>query len=262
MVSPHPSPQKCGKDRPQPLTFVKKGAAGQNNPPGSIAGGRQSLRVGAWQPPGGARLACTAGGPYLSGGPIHCPMHLSHRFPALFAGLPGEESAKLEAVLQRSTHPAGHRLLEAGHVCRYLYLLESGLVRCHSPAGRTYWYEFEGHFFTSLRSFYEQRPARECLTLTEDAVLYRITHRDFTGLLGSGLPWARWGLQFYQRELVRIDGYYQQLLAKDATTRYEELIAARPDVLQRIPLQHIASYLGITGVSLSRIRAGKQKKRI
>ncbi len=192
----------------------------------------------------------------------YLPMTLSYHFPAPFEGLPQAELAQLQAMLKKSTYPAGHRLLETGRVCRHLYFLESGLVRCHSAAGRTYWYEFEGSFFTSLRSFYEQLPARECLTLAEDSVLYQITHGEFTTLLGSGLPWARWGLQFYRQELVRIDGYYQQLRGKDATTRYEELIAARPDVLQRIPLLHIASYLGISGVSLSRIRAGKQKKRI
>ncbi|MBD0256368.1 MAG: Crp/Fnr family transcriptional regulator [Cytophagales bacterium] len=189
-------------------------------------------------------------------------MNTSNRFLAYFEGLPEAEVANLQAVLKSSTYPAGHRLLETGHVCRHLYFLESGLVRCHSPADRTYWYEFEGSFFTSLRSFYGQVPSRERLTLTEDSVLYQITHRDLTVLVQSSLPWARWGLQFYQQELVRIDGYYQQLLYKDATTRYEELIVARPDVLQRIPLHHIASYLGITPVSLSRIRAGTQKKQI
>jgi CRP-like cAMP-binding protein len=189
-------------------------------------------------------------------------MEKTDRFLKYFERLSALELAKLQAVLKKSTFPAGHRLLEAGHVCRHLYFLESGLVRCHSMAGQTYWYEFEGSFFTSLRSFYDQVPARECLTLTEPSVLYQITHIDLIALLESSLLWARWGVTFYQQELVRLDSYYQQLLYKDATTRYEELITARPDILQRIPLQHIASYLGVTGVSLSRIRAGKQKKRI
>lgn len=189
-------------------------------------------------------------------------MEKPDRFLAYFAGLPGPERARLAAVLQSNSFPAGHRLLVAGQVCRHLYFLESGLVWCHSRADQTYWYEFEGSFFTSLKSFYEQTPARECLTLTEASVVWQVSHPDLTALLESSLPWARWGVRFYQQELVRIDGYYQQLLYKDATTRYEELIAARPDVLQRIPLGHIASYLGITDVSLSRIRAGKQKKRI
>lgn len=179
-----------------------------------------------------------------------------------FEPLSEEDRLLVAPLLEKQVLPAGYRLLEEGIICYYLYFLQEGLVRCHTRDERTVWYEFEENAFTSLESFYGQQPSGECITLMENCILYRISYQNLMALFEQSHSWAKWGLRFYQRELSRIEGYYKQLLYKDATTRYQELIAARPDILQRIPLHHIASYLGITTVSLSRIRAGKQRKRI
>jgi CRP-like cAMP-binding protein len=191
-------------------------------------------------------------------------MHISinSNLTTYFESLSEEDMRRLISSLEKKSFPAGHRLLEEGHICRYLYFLEKGLVRCYTTDERTLWYEFEGSAFTCLESFYSQRTAKECISLMEDSLLLCISYQQLMSLFEQSHGLAKWGIQFHQKELSRIEQYYKQLLYKDATTRYEELIAARPDILQRIPLHHIASYLGITGVSLSRIRAGKQRKRI
>jgi len=74
------------------------------------------------------------------------------------------------------------------------------------------------------------------------------------------INWYVWYGLFLENITQRLYYYYQSLLVKDASQRYNELIELHPEILQRIPLGHIASYLGISQVSLSRIRAGKQKK--
>ena len=69
-----------------------------------------------------------------------------------------------------------------------------------------------------------------------------------------------WGTRFQQHEFVKLTNHYENLRIKDASDRYHRLIETYPQILQRVPLGGIASYLGISQVSLSRIRAGKQKK--
>ncbi|WP_247233386.1 Crp/Fnr family transcriptional regulator [Telluribacter sp. SYSU D00476] len=152
-------------------------------------------------------------------------------------------------------------LVNQGQVCQRLYFIQEGLVYAQRPDGQILWYEAEGESFTELDSFYRQTPSQTIIKVAEaDTRLICIHHKDLEALYAHSHRWALWALRFQQRELLRITHYYEALRNKDATQRYWELVEARPDILQRIPLGHIASYLGISQVSLSRIRAGTQKK--
>lgn len=165
-------------------------------------------------------------------------------------------------LVKRYDRKLGYQLLQQGHVCKNLYFLEKGAVRCHTfEDDRTLWYEFEGSFFTNYASFSDQTAARDCLTLLEPSVLYAIHHNDLHQLYQQNHAWANWGRLFIERWYLTIERLYQSLLYEDASKRYEVLLRLRPDITQRVPLHHIASFLGISSVSLSRIRAGKQKKR-
>jgi len=74
-------------------------------------------------------------------------------------------------------------------------------------------------------------------------------------LYNSDIQVANWGRKFAEQELVKIEERFISRQCKTAVERYRELIGNDPDLLQRVQLIHIASYLGITPVSLSRIRA-------
>ncbi len=80
-------------------------------------------------------------------------------------------------------------------------------------------------------------------------MLYHKSHR-----------WALWGVKFMEAEYLKLESIYQSLFYEDATERYHKLISVRPDVVTRIPLKYIASFLGVSQVTLSRIRAGNQKR--
>ncbi len=164
-------------------------------------------------------------------------------------------------VFQETAHVKGSSLLSKGQICGRLYFIVHGLVYAHTAEGKILWYEWEGRNFTDLESFYNQKASNQFLKVAEDNTqLISIGYADLQYLFGKSHQWALWGIRFYQQELQRIAGYYEALRNKDASERYFELVAAFPDILQRIPLGHIASYLGISQVSLSRIRAGVQKK--
>lgn len=94
----------------------------------------------------------------------------------------------------------------------------------------------------------------------EPTRLIALRDDDLDVLRNSSHRWAMWYGAFLEDVINRLNRYYNNLLEKDATKRYFALIEAYPEKLQRIPLGHVASYLGISQVSLSRIRAGTQKK--
>lgn len=158
---------------------------------------------------------------------------------------------------------SGEIILNAGRRCRSLYFIVSGLVFSHASDEneKILWYEFEGNSFTDINSFYTQNPSDNYIKAGENqTILLSISYENLMELYMTSHKWAIWGTRFKQNELVRLTGYYEGLRIKDASQRYFELIEAYPEILQRIPLGHIASYLGISQVSLSRIRAGIQKK--
>ena len=154
----------------------------------------------------------------------------------------------------------GSCILKPGSSGEQLFFLFSGLVYCHSQEEKIYWYEFEGQPFADLDSFFFPQPCAAYIRCAEDSVVVAINKSDLEELVAQHHVWAIWYSRFLNEIVQRLQFYYKSLLVNDATQRYHELIALHPEILQRIPLGHIASYLGISQVSLSRIRAGKQKK--
>lgn len=189
-------------------------------------------------------------------------MNLTQHLAALAPELTQDDLAQGRALFQRHDYAANETVLQAGQICRHLYFLEKGLVRCHAFADdRTLWCEFENTFFMSPRSFFQQVPSTESLTFLEPSRAYTIHYQDLNQLYQQNPRWARWGIRFMETEYLKLESIYQLLFYSDASQRYEALLAARPDVTQRVPLHYIASFLGVTPISLSRIRAGRQKKR-
>ena len=185
------------------------------------------------------------------------------KFPTLDV-LNNEDLLLGKDYFKQQTFNTGDFILKAGSICKFLYFIEEGLVYAHAndENERILWYEPTGSFFTDLESFYQQVPASAFIKVAEDnTVLLKISIENLQHLYKTSHNWAIWGIQFLQHELVRLTQYYENLRAKDATQRYEDFIKEFPDALNRMPLGHIASYLGISQVSLSRIRANVQKKK-
>ena len=89
----------------------------------------------------------------------------------------------------------------------------------------------------------------------EDSVLYLLKRYTLYQLFKEDIHIANWGRKFAESEFLQTEEKLISLLFTNASERYTSLLENNPDLLQRIPLEHLASYLGITPVSLSRIRA-------
>ncbi|WP_317044435.1 hypothetical protein [Olleya sp. 1-3] len=89
----------------------------------------------------------------------------------------------------------------------------------------------------------------------EECELYELKTEKLQDLFLEDIKIANWGRKFSELELIKSEKRLIALQFNTATQRYLALLKNYPSILQRVPLAHIASYLGITQVSLSRIRA-------
>ena len=146
--------------------------------------------------------------------------------------------------------PKGHRLLEAGKIESDIFFIKRGIVRAyvsHEGKDITFWIGKEGATIMSLKSYVKNEAGYETIELMEDSLLYRLFEED--------IDIANWGRKLAELEFLRAEEKLIPLLFTTASERYRVLLERTPDLLQRIPLECLASYLGITPVSLSRIRA-------
>ena len=148
-------------------------------------------------------------------------------------------------------------LLEEGKIANRLYLIRKGCLRLffiHEGKDITFQFFFEGDFVASFDSLYKRKPSLFSLESIEPAEISTIKRDDFYNLIEQ-TPSLR---QEYEEKLIdRFSAYQQLFLSRIKNTpqeRYEELLKEYPNIIQRVPQHYIASYLGITPVSLSRIR--------
>jgi len=173
--------------------------------------------------------------------------------------MPPGSSGRLTERLSRVDYPKGHRILKAGRTETNIFFLETGIARAFiSVKGRdvTFWIGQEGSAIVSLKSYVNNRPGYETVELMEDSSLYMLPRKDLYELFDEDIHIANWGRKFAESEFLRTEERLISLLFTTATERYMELIKSNPGLLQRMSLESLASYLGVTPVSLSRIRAG------
>lgn len=172
--------------------------------------------------------------------------------------IPEKSEKSLIEHLSQVTYPKGYRLLQEGKTETSIYFMEKGIARAYAPINGeevTFWFGGEGAALVSLKSYVKDEPGYETVELIEDASLYVLRREKLYELFEKDLHIANWGRKFAETELVKAEKKIISLLFLDASERYKELLENTPELLQRIPLGNIASYLGITQVSLSRIRA-------
>lgn len=152
----------------------------------------------------------------------------------------------------------GTLLIEADKICRDVYFISKGIVRAYCyENGRdiTFWIGEEGSVALSMQSYISSSPGYENIITIEDCILYRISSDDLHKLYKQDIALANWGRVFAEKEILRAEKSLIPQLFTTGTERYRRLLKEQPQLLNRIPLENLASYLGITPVSLSRIRS-------
>jgi CRP-like cAMP-binding protein len=172
--------------------------------------------------------------------------------------LPETSQAQLIACINEVDFSKKHLLLKADTIEKKIYFIKKGIVRAYAYQNEneiTFWFGKEGETIISMKSYVMNQPSYENIELLEASELYELQTEKLQELFNQDIHIANWGRRFAEQELIKTE---ERLIARQFSTaaeRYEALLKNYPDLLQRVPLGYIASYLGITQVSLSRIRA-------
>lgn len=168
-----------------------------------------------------------------------------------------EKWSMLSHLFKQIEVPAKTTLLAEGEISKKMFFIEKGCLRTwinNNGKDITTQFFFEGSGVSSIESFMAKKPSLYSIETIEPCVLQTITQKEFQEALIS-LPDIKNNIveHLFQR-LLQNQNLFFSYLKNSPQKRYEELIKQHPYIIQRIPQHYIASYLGITSVSLSRIR--------
>lgn len=174
------------------------------------------------------------------------------------ASFPGHVADKLKFIGEEISYPKGYVLFNSYKVERNIYLIKQGIARAYiENDGKdiTIWLGQENDIVLSANGYVNGKEGYETMELLEDSVLYKIKLLQLSDLFKSDLEICNWARQLIEKEFVRTEHHLISIISQSATERYMQLLQEKPEILQRVQLRHIASYLGITSEHLSRIRA-------
>ncbi len=162
-----------------------------------------------------------------------------------------------ESIIE-TKFPKGHILFKANKIETSIYFIKKGIARAYAYSDDnqiTFWFGKEGDPIVSMQSYVNNQKGYEDVELLEDCELYELKIEQLQKLFLEDIHIANWGRKFSELELIKSEERLIALQFNTATERYLALLKNYPSIIQRVPLSHVASYLGITQVSLSRIRA-------
>ncbi len=169
-----------------------------------------------------------------------------------------EDIELYKALFQPVLMPKNRILEEAGKIPQYLYYIVSGFMRLfyYNDSGDevTTHINCSHGFFTSFSEFTKQTNALANVETITECQLLRISKPDYDTLMNKSAFWKDYGMYVLQESVVYNEDRSKDLATLSAEQRYLKLMKSRPDILQNVPLQYIASFLGIKPESLSRIR--------
>lgn len=170
------------------------------------------------------------------------------------------EEADLELFLSKFKHKSfkkGDYFIKEGESCSEIgFILKGCLVCVYNKDGNDAIDEFsvENEFISDYPSLLDNKPAEKDVKCLEDSEIIVVNSKDLNELYNQKHSFERVGRIIAESLFKNWQQKAISLMLDNAETRYKKLIASKPSLLQRVPQYLIASYLGITPESLSRIR--------
>ena len=168
-----------------------------------------------------------------------------------------DELTVISSLFEQTRLKKGRYFLKPGQICNKLSFHKSGYMRVFHPRGDkeiTQWISYKGFFITDLRGIHFNQPSPYYMQALTDCEFYTINREDYKSL-ADRLP--RW----HEIEKLCIASYFTvmedrvfNLLSMSASERYQHLLSEHPELFNQVPLQYLASMLGMSPETLSRLR--------
>lgn len=154
-------------------------------------------------------------------------------------------------------------ILSDGKVAQEIYYIISGCMRLfYEKDGK----DISAYFFTenmfagAYDSFTTQQPSRHFIETVDDCYVLSVSYKNFQALFDECHKWNEALRKILEERFLSLHNLFTSQILDSPEERYLDLLKYRPDLLNRIPQHHIATFLGVTPVSLSRIRNRVTKK--
>lgn len=178
---------------------------------------------------------------------------------ASFSALSAGSREALAPQIRRLEVAKGQSLVRPDTTCHFVYFIQRGLTRTFylNDDGKdiTDWISDTHSFACSIISFVSQKPDRRGIETLEPSVLYALHHDALEALAAQHHEIETFFRKIVSFGILQVQQRFDALHFATARQRYQALLTQQPTLLQRVPLGMIASYLGMTQETLSRIRA-------
>jgi len=163
-----------------------------------------------------------------------------------------------QPLFQHRSYTKGALIHQEGHICNHIFLIEKGIARAfYYKDGKdiTAHFAAEQTSITAIDSFIQRKQSRYNIEALEDTTAITISHQDIQTLLDNKPQYERYVRLYLEQIYIDLAERIEDLLFHSAKERYQKILSSNPSLLQRVNLGHLASYLGISQETLSRVRA-------
>lgn len=175
-----------------------------------------------------------------------------------YVKLDSDAVAGLKELTKIDIYTRNEHILEQGQRCNKIWFIKSGMVRkyyLHNGKEVTVWIHVENETFTSFQSYAHSILSEEYLQAIENTEVISITKSN-SKKLAQYPRIITFANAMMEKEFANIDKHTKELNQRDAKGKYEYLQRISPEIVKRAKLGYIASILGISQETLSRIRKG------
>lgn len=174
-----------------------------------------------------------------------------------YATLTQEMLQAFTSAFTLETYKKGEHIIEADQHCRKLWFINKGVLRTYyyqNGKDITSWIYPQEYYITLWSSFHYGRPTTDYIQAIAPTELLAITKTDLDKLYNTYPELNLFGRKMMEEMIAFTDYIQHGFMFAEAKERYDNLISIYPDILQDASLGHIASILGMTQETLSRIR--------
>ncbi|GAB4040797.1 Crp/Fnr family transcriptional regulator [Spirosoma gilvum] len=173
-------------------------------------------------------------------------------------GFAGSDLEKILAAFQCRSFKKNDYVVQFGKTSRHIGFVESGMFQYYvlkDGEEKTTYISIENTFLASVLSFVSETPALENIRALTDGSISLISKPNLQALISEIPQFKDFYIGLLESTICGIDASRIDLIVLTAEQRYEKMLREEPFLLQQIPLQYLASILGVTPRHLSRIRS-------